>query len=604
MARSLAATPLDPPADPPDQPPPGPSRRPPDTGAVKALGHGGGVFWFLTPSGEVRGLTPSRLSKNEVLGLYEAESDAVFDLWPVHGRGGEGVVVGWNGGKAAKALLQAAALAGRFDPEFDLGAVGAWQVDEIADPDRLLCCYGAGIYLDGVDHLPGRHGARIYPHRRAEGRPGARPSSHLDGARLLALLRMWSWSDPHLEPLLLLGWIVAAQVPACLDWRPSVWLSGDRATGKSTLLRAVTALFGEGGVARTADATYAGLRGKLRGAAKPIVIDELEADGEADRALEIARLIRITATRDGGTVDRGTADGGATSQRLDTCFLVSSILRPPLRQADLDRLSLLELRAIAPGAGDERLVREMAAARDIGPLLRRRVIDDFGRYRRAIAAFHARLIGAGHTSRLADQVAALLAGAWFATHDGDPADAVVAEWCDLVPERRAEEVEAREHDLLLRYLLTTTHPGWRGGGQDLIGDLVAEARGPMPEDAPRRLRQIGLVLLDRAGDPAAGRAAEGGYLGIATAHRALDELFAGTGWAGRSGRTGAWVQALLRIEGARRADKVVKLAGIPSRLVMVPLAAIDPGEKGYEVTSAEALVTPGEGAETEEIRDF
>jgi predicted ATPase len=33
-----------------------------------------------------------------------------------------------------------------------------------------------------------------------------------------------------------LGWIAAATIGGALDWRPSLWITGDLSTGKSTLL--------------------------------------------------------------------------------------------------------------------------------------------------------------------------------------------------------------------------------------------------------------------------------------------------------------------------------------------------------------------------------
>lgn len=590
IAEALTKAPITPPpaAELPDTGPP------PKTGLVKALGHGGGVFWFQTPGGEVRGFTPGKLSKNEILGLFEAHSDQVFEVWPVEKTDAEGAVtvINWNVSKATKALLKAASMAGHFDPAHDLGGLGVWHVNELHDPDRVLCCYGAGVYLDNLDHLPGRHGDKIYPRRRAEGRPGIRPASNLDGDRLLALLELWNFSDAELMPKLLLGWIAAAQVPACLDWRSSIWVTGDRATGKSTLLKAVCSLFGPDGIGKTADATYAGLRGKLAGAAKPLAIDELEADGDAEKALEISKLVRITATRNGGTVDRGTKDGGHTAQRLDTCFLISSILRPPLRPADLDRLSLLELEAAPGGAkAEEKLRREMAAVIELGPMVRRRVIDDFRRFRLLIVAFSHRLVSIGHSTRAADQTAPLLAGAFFLTHDGEPAAEILEAWCDLVPIGRPDEIEMAEHDLVLRHLLTTPNPSWRAGDQDLVGDLIAEALSNSPDASPKLLKTIGLALTDADGVPCSGaRAREGGCLAIATVHRGLEALFAGTGWVGKTGRTGAWVQAMLRLEGARRGDKQIHMGGATCRVILIPLKAINPAMKHPEITNGDGPV--------------
>ena len=109
-----------------------------------------------------------------------------------------------------------------------------------------------------------------------------------------------------------------------LEWRPMVWVAGDKGTGKSTLQKVVKGVFGRGGLIPAVDASAAGLWQSLGHSSLPVALDEVESEEDNRRNNNLLKLARVAAS--GGQMLRGGSDHKQASFTVRSCFLFSSIL--------------------------------------------------------------------------------------------------------------------------------------------------------------------------------------------------------------------------------------------------------------------------------------
>lgn len=545
------------------------------------LGMNSGTYYYLTPSGQLAETRANGLQKLGILGLYEAEAGWLHKAFQqTRLVDGEEVPTGWNASKAAEWLIHQAARCGLFDPSSDLRGAGAWpRSADLTDPPIAHC--GGSIYdaASATWHDPGRYEGKVWPTLKPQPRPADEAATREEVDRLLALLGRWNWAGSRaVSARLVLGWIAAAMVPACLDWRPHVWVSGDKGTGKTTLLDLLHRLLGDAAL-HLADTSEAGVRQALGISARPVLMDEVEPEGEVDRVMRCIRLARLASSRAGGKVARGSIGGNATLQSLETVFLFSSITRPPLPPQDLDRLTLLELWPLEAGAeGAASIAGELRSVGRLGGALRRRLFDRWRQVAPTLAAFQYRMSERRIGAREADQVGTLLALAWVIIHDEMPPEATIDAWVEEV-RRGADGVErASEHDRCLSHLLTASVPNWRAGRPTVVGELVREALaecGPNGAgNAMDALRSLGIAIVDPLThrQPASPPENDQAFLAVANNHHGLYSIFDGTDWGDRGHRSGAWPQLLLRCDGASRSPNAISFHGQKQRATLIPLA--------------------------------
>lgn len=566
------------------------------------LGCDGLSYSIMKHGGQVVELAAKEMAHNAIVGLCGDAGDGwLWKAFPQYDRDGDRVV-GWALKAAVRYIIRECSKAGWFDPYEDYRGVGVWRYDpgrppEPDDPPVIVHC-GDVLWTGEVARgrlprpqwfRPGRWGRHVYGGARPQMRPADAPATAAEVGELLALFGSWHWERREVDPVLLLGSIGAAMVVGALEWRPSIWLAGDKATGKSTLQRLLGWLLGDLPL-RLADATEASVRQLLAGAARPVLVDELEATLDNTRAEALIRLAQLASQRDGGKVARGDAGSGrATLFNLDASFLFASTLRPPLPPAMLTRITVLALRELqaTPEEREAIRVRVLAAAK-LGPGIRRRMIDSWARYERALEAFYRQLAGAGHGSRAADQLGTLLACAWVLAEDGEADDPARLEaWCGQVSpaELQVRDDEMADHDRCALRLLSSREPGWSGGVQRPIAEMVTLALGLSPKNltfdegmdlpgmqrkAGRDLARLGLrVYPEKDGLPA--------LLAVSNTCEGIGQIFAGTHWAGRSGATGVWVQALRRVKGAEATENPVRFGEVSTRAVLIPLDSLPLG---------------------------
>lgn len=486
-----------------------------------------------------------------------------------------------------KALYRACSLRGLFDPEEKLRGRGGWtlrggQLLYHAGEELWVCENGRLRALD-----TGLVEGHLYPRLAALPAPWMEAIKPADSPvrALIETFRKWAWWRPEIDPVLLLGWIGCAYLGAALDWRPSVLLTGDKSTGKSTLQQAMIDLFGDA-LFTTDQTTEAAVAQSLARDCRPVALDELEADADPRRVQAIVQLIRIAAS--GGTRTRGGQDHSPTRFTLRSAFLASAINNPIQAAQDLSRIAVLRLNALDPTQQAPPPPDADTCGRQVLAILMR----EWPRFYATRDAYMQALAAGGHDGRGQKTYGTLLACAdlllghevaealgipltedlgWWTEHLG--AD-VLPEVEDSVPNWRA----------CITHLLTAPVEVWRSGARITVGacleHMASELNRGMDctygHDAARAdLAKTGLGLLNPGSVPGVSRL-DGEILAVPNKHPALNRLFEGTAWAGQLGHGGPWKDALRQappeIVVTDKAVNRVSIAGVRVRCSLVVLS--------------------------------
>lgn len=581
---------------------------------VIPLGTEGGVFYYLSALGELRSLKARDHGNKDILAMFAPFDDFLEsdDAWPRKKEvkdketgESEWITTGWHADKAAAQLMRVGADRGVWNAREKVRGRGAWSDEQ----GRLILHCGNMVLHGGRWERPGMIHGFVYPTAPPIPRPAAKKAGTEAARWLLDKLKTWSWARPAIDPMLALGWIGNAMNGGALKWRPLIWVTGDKASGKSTLQELILLLF-DGGLLQTSDTTEAAVRQLLGQQSLPVAIDEAEAE-EDDRKLQsLVKLARQAAS--GGRIFRGGQDHQGHEFVARSCFLFSSILVPSLSGADRSRLAVLELGELPAGQRSPKI--DAAELRQCGASLRRRLADSWGQWPRILELYHDAMIDTGgHGGRSADQFASLLAAAHVMLDDEPPGEEELVLWgrqlaIDTLAERQDEQSEAQT---CVNYLGSSLVQLAGHGQPRLVSDWLLQATGPVIEDRSRAvemLNKVGLgIHIGGMGRKAAGVGRDGGadpnarprpvpgrtYITVANAHQGLARLFEQSHWKGRSGGSGVWSQALGRVPGAVRGE-VQRIGGQPTKCTLIPLEAMHGAIEG-EAAELRAPAMAGAG---------
>jgi hypothetical protein len=562
---------------------------------VHPIGVFGENYFFLDELSQLRILKAGHMSRLNIQSLFGSKLGLLTDYFPRMDK--EGTISGWRPEKASERLMIAASRKGIWDPGEKIRGQGGWRGEE----DELIFHLGDQIFVGRSPHPPSNPKEKQTPEKTIK--PGvvgdfvypafpklpppfegkAKPDGVLE---LLDLIKTWNWRRKEVDPLLLLGWLGAAMLGGALKWRPLIWVSGDKGTGKSTLHDGVLKPVFDGAIISVSDTTAAGIWQKVGHATLPIAIDELEAEADNRRTASVIKLARQAAS--GGVVLRGGADHAGAEFKARSCFLFSSILIPPLMGQDKSRIAVLDLGKISglpPNINPKRM-------REIGQQIKRRLIDGWGRLHDTIEILRQALADVGFDSRGIDQFGTLIACADIMMQDNLMDTDSAREWAELLRDAAESEKEDNlaDHDRCLEHLVTSLVDVYKGGQRRQLGEWIATGCGVVKipgfavefEEVNAGLGSFGLRIIEKGG---------GKWLAVANSHQGLQTIFKDTQWASQPGTTGVWMQSLRRVDGAV-AHNGLRFNGVAARATIIPVDkvlknaennfSIDEGEEGAQ----------------------
>jgi len=565
----------------------------PPGGAVIALGVDGKTSYLVDSLGQLMDVKVSEWNKKTIASLYSMTPNFPYWAWPRFGapkenEHGEKVpkINGFDADAAAACLMKACAERGLFDPGDKVRGRGGWQ----DDAGRFLWHSGEALYRVEKDKLvispPGDVGGVFYARRPAVMTPWpeAITAEESPGHDILKALKSWTWERPNLDPILALGWIGSALIGGAAHWRPTLFVTGDRGHGKSTLQGLVKDILGPN-LHASADTTAAGIYQRVKQDSLPVAVDELEADADNRKVMAVVKLARLAAS--GAEMFRGGSEHEGVTFRARNAFFFSSINPPPLKPQDRSRIAQLNMRKRTKAGGSDHKPENPQA---LGRQLLRRMLDTWGEFMPTFERWQETLSAAGFDGRGCDTYGVLLTCAELAVgEDGlEAAGLPVTEpraLGELIANATASE-RAEQTDNwrgCLEHLLTWTIDNFKGGERPIVGDVLEQAGvglggdGMTVENARSRLMQAGLGIKR----PDAGRSDI--YLAVPPRGVQVEKIFHGTDWQG-----GVWMHALKQgpadvvLRGGGGDDKpfVVKIAGVSQRCVLIDMAKFNKLSEG------------------------
>lgn len=456
---------------------------------------------------------------------------------------------------------------GTFDPSAVRGR-GAWF-----DAGRSVLHLGNRLLVDRVPMslhaLDSRH---IY--QRAPGLESgdlADPLPASESAKLGEIVAAMNWQR-DVDRVLFAGGIVLAPICGALAWRPHLWITGQRGSGKSWMLdNIVSPVIGSTALVVQGNSTEAGIRQQLKQDARPILFDEAEGESVNGRmrmqnVLELARQ----ASSDGlAQIAKGTAGGKALTYRIRSMFILGSINVGLSQAADKSRFSVLSLGKPLHGVAGRQQFDRLAAlvnatlTAEWCARLRSRIYGLIPTIRANAATFAKAAAEHIGNQRAGDQVGALLAGSYALSDDGrisaELAAAYVAsmDWAEQADDRTESDESALLAEIMHAQLRVDTGHGVRSRS---IAELIQYHTSAEDDkelagvDANQVLQRHGVRIRD-------------GHLLIADTHPELRRILEKTPWAG------GWGRILRRMDGASEV-KSARFAGVYHRAASVPISTI------------------------------
>lgn len=545
----------------------------------QALGAKDGEFFFLSKrSQRIEVLrTGALLTK---VGALQLVPD--MEYWAAHAHTHKRKV---DFSEVGATLMSACYARGVYTPRRVRGR-GGWM-----DEGRVVFHNGDSLWVDGATMRPGDARSHyIYPQEDRFGDmdlSDVEPLSDADGRLILDICRHLRWEDST-AALYVAGWMATAPVCGLLPWRPHIWVTGTRGSGKSWLLNSVVGrILSPFSLNVKGATTEAGIRSTLGRDARPVIFDEAEpGDNPATRQRmeALLELIRQASAETDAEQLKGSSTHVAYGFNVRSQFLCGSIAVPLARDADESRFMVCTLRQPLPGPKGEvhfADLRKMVARLppDCAARLLKRQLANAGVLRQSAETLAAAIAGRSGTRRQGDQVGTLLAGVWTLLHRKPIRPAQAEEWAARVlPDPEGEEAEAatenEAHGLLRAALsslvrVTTEHRTVeRSLGELLLAGLAETRDDAIPTgEAKRALERYGVKILDSSsGEPG---------VAFATGHEHSSKLFEASPYGV------AWSRILAGLPGAGRTP-ALRFAGSSHRTIWVPRGQLFPPAPGSE----------------------
>lgn len=450
---------------------------------------------------------------------------------------------------------------------------GAWL-----DKGRYVFHHGDRLTVDGESvGITRIQSAYVYPMAQRMPEPAENMLTAEEGQHLLEVAQMVRWSMPA-SAALLAGWTMLAPICGALRWRPHIWITGAAGSGKSTVQRDyVSALTRDISVYAQGESTEAGIRQRLRGDARPVLMDEAESNDDKSRTRieAILATIRQASTESQAETLKGTISGQSMRFCIRSMFCMASINTNLGNKADIDRLTRLVVRPPARDGSSEdhwkKLSDELykiSTDDEISSRLLSRALKLLPVILKNVEVFTRAASKHFGSQREGDQFGTMLAGAWSLTNDDlateEQAEAMITgyEWKEHLEESDQDDAERCLGDVLDAKIRVGSV------GELSVYELIRECSLThqtgilQAKDADAALRRHGIrvEIKDK-------------ILIFGTSVKSLKELVAKSSYA-----TDLRGQ-LLRLQGADRYEnKPLKFNGRNSKVVTIPLMPILDGE--------------------------
>lgn len=467
-------------------------------------------------------------------------------------------------------LMQMCKRKGKFDPERVL-STGVW-------PDGkggVVANLGNTLYIPGrgfVDHSD-YESDKVYISAPKSMDIEVLPMKNAESVKLRYICEALSWRY-KISGSLLAGWIYAAIMSGALRWRPHIFVTGGKGSGKTTVMKyIIKAVLAGWSTNADGGSTGAGFRRKLGNKASPVISDEMETETQKQRAT--ADDVLTLARQSSSGAEYSNAYGDIT---VHSCFCFGGINPNIKHGADKDRITEMELvKDRSEGFRDrwkekEREIKN-TITRDFGVRLARRAIDNAESFLANVEVFEDALAEMLGDSRSAEQFAPMVAGL-YALHstnriEADRAKAWVHEqdWDFFHQEEEGTDAEKMVSHLLTAMAEFTVSDRTNKISVSEMIEMVRDDK-LNANAAVASLGRYGLKL-------------DKGWLIVANSKSRIGELMKDTPWSVPK-------STLSRYPGATPVGTTRFASGVVSRGIKVPLVGLIDGFEAVEVDEEES----------------
>jgi hypothetical protein len=313
-------------------------------------------------------------------------------------------------------LVTACNMVGYFSPDKIRGR-GAWM-----DKGRTVFHAGTELIIDGKRHALGKMDmGYIYEMRPAVKIPIENYLPASESAKLTRILQRLNFGTLA-DSRLLAGHLMLAPICGVLNWRPHLWITGSRKSGKSWLLDGIINVVLRGtSVNFQGNSTEMGVVQKLNNDAFSVAFDEAEGNDEksANRMQQIIAVARAASTANGAPLTKGTKDGNAIERYIRSTFLFCSINPQITLDSDKRRFCILEFAKLKDVKIFEQIESERSdlLAGDYAERFQARAVVMMPQILKSIEVFITAVTILTGDRAVADQIGTLLGGWWHTLND-------------------------------------------------------------------------------------------------------------------------------------------------------------------------------------------
>ena len=532
----------------------------------RLLGADGELFYYMPDkSQQIVSLAASAHSKNNLMRL------APLQMWEIVFPGNNS---GANWDSAINALIQRSQSMPMFDSRRIRGR-GCW-----IDGGDIVYHAGDRLVINGESvAIPKYNSSRraIYHGALRIDTETEQIATNSESAKLIELCEMLSWERP-LYGKLLAGWLALAPIGGALRWRPHMWVTGPSGSGKSWIVsNIIQPIVGDAALHVQGATSEAGIRGMLGSDSLPVVFDEAESEDKASQARfeSILTLARQSSTETGAGIVKGTAQGGSVTYLIRSAFCFASIGVAAVKKSDVSRISILQLKKNLGRDAAEHfdkvvsLWKTTVSNDSYCSKFRARCIKNAKIIRDNCEIFARVAVDFTGDKRSADQIGALLAGAYSLTTSKIVSDEIALEfmqrqdWAGF----KSEDVDNDENQCLAHLAASGIRFDVAGVNYHrTISEVIADIQSdPLSSDDAGTMmrRKDRMDALQRHGVRFC-QETRGIY--VANNHPALEQIFAPTAWGASK-----WKHQLERVTGAKRMGVMAFGSQCRQRCVWIPI---------------------------------
>lgn len=444
---------------------------------------------------------------------------------------------------------------------------GAWH-----DNGKIVVHNGDHLIVDGVEmKISSFNSNYIYERGFPININTKNPLNKFEAHKVIEITSLLNWERP-MNSYLLAGWCVIAPICGSLSWRPHIWLTGSKGTGKTWVFEnIIKKLIGEIGVPFEGNTSEAAIRESLLSDAMPVLLDEAESvtSYDKERITNILALARSSSSKTNSAIGKGTGGRGVNKYRINSCFALSSIAIHLKESSDVSRfhiLTLLEDKDTNKENWKQLQKKQLEVLTDdYVRFLHARTISLLPTILKNIKTFSSAAAVILNAQRSGDQLGALLAGAYSLTSDSVISFDDAINW---IKERDwSEEIAAEGHKdemRLFQFIMEYIIDVQDSVGKNVklpIGELILmTTRNNIESNDSMLPNNLINMALNRIGI----KVKEDRLL-VSNNSLYLKKLLEKTSWSESHSRI------LLRIEGATKEETMHWGPGVKSRAVSLPM---------------------------------